>query len=64
MKVGRNGTLLVMLVEEFIFLLLYAFKQPLELPSDNIKQGLRCTQTQCLLLISNMLYGTTEELYD
>ena len=53
-----------MLVEEFIFLLLYAFKQPLELPSDNIKQGLRCTQTQCLLLISNMLYGTTEELYD
>lgn len=57
---GTNGILLVMLVEQFIFRLLNAFKQPLELPSDNIKQPLRCIHTQRLLLISNTLYGTME----
>lgn len=57
---GTNGILLVMLVEQFIFRLLHAFKQPLELPSDNIKQPLRCSHTRRLLLISNTLYGTTE----
>lgn len=57
---GTNGIVLVMLVEQFIFRLLNAFKQPLELPSDNIKQPLRCIHTRRLLLISDTLYATTE----
>lgn len=57
---GTNGILLVMLGEYFIFRLLHAFKQPLELPCDNIKQPLRCIHTQRLLLISNTLYGASE----
>lgn len=37
--------LLVMLLEWLMFFLLHAFKQPLELPGDNIKQPLRCIHT-------------------
>lgn len=56
-----NGIILVMLVEEFIFLLLHAFKQTLELPGDNIKQPLRCICTWRSLLISSTLYSTAEK---
>lgn len=49
-----------MLALWFIMRLLYAFKKALYLPSDNIKQPLRCIHMRRSLLISNMIHGTTE----
>lgn len=58
---GTNGIVLVMLVESFTFPLLRAFKRAPQLPSDTIKQPLRCIHTWRPLLISSTLYGTTED---